>query len=250
MKSMASFKPPLLLHHPAPNPNLNPNPPFVLTILTLTLLLACLSAAAPTSQPASRPAPFENEINAFEAADAKHAPPQGAVLFLGSSSIRKWTTVADDFPGVAVINRGFGGSTIPDSTRYLPRIVTPYKPRLIVFYAGDNDLANKRTPQQVLADFKAFTAAVHEALPETRIMFLSIKPSLARRKLLATAAQANAMVKEFIATDKRLSYVDVATPMLAADGQPRPELFGPDRLHMNRAGYQLWTSILTPLLKE
>lgn len=216
-----------------------------------TLLLAFLSVAAiPTTGPTSRPAPFENEIKAFEAADAKHAPPQGAVEFLGSSSIRKWTTVAADFPDVQVFNRGFGGSMIPDSTRFVPRIVTPYKPRLIVFFAGDNDLNDKHTPQQVLADFKAFTAAVHEALPQTRIMFLSIKPSLARRKLLATQAEANALVKDFIATDKLLSYVDVATPMLTSDGQPRPELFGPDGLHMNRTGYELWTSILTPLLKK
>ena len=126
----------------------------------------------------------------------------------------------------------------------------PYKPRVIVFFAGDNDLAAKHTPQQVLADFKAFTAAVHEALPRTRILFLSIKPSLARNKLLTTQAEANGLVKDFIATDKLLGYVDVATPMLGADGQPRPELFGPDGLHMNRSGYELWTSILTPLLKE
>ncbi len=222
-----------------------------LATLTATLLIGCLSAsAAPTTGPASRPAPFENEIKAFEAADARHAPPQGAVLFLGSSSIRKWTTVAADFPDLAVINRGFGGSMIPDSTRYVPRIVTPYKPRLIVFFAGDNDLAARHTPEQVLADFQAFTAAVHSALPDTRIMFLSIKPSLARRKLLATQAEANGLVKGFVATDKLLSYVDVATPMLGPDGQPRPELFGPDGLHMNRAGYELWTTILTPLLKE
>jgi lysophospholipase L1-like esterase len=216
-------------------------------LLTIGLAHA---AGAPTTEPASRPAPFENEIRAFEAADARHAPPQGAVLFLGSSSIRKWTTVAADFPDLAVINRGFGGSTIPDSTRYLPRIVTPYKPRLIVFFAGDNDLAAKHTPRQVLADFKAFTSAVHEALPETRIMFLSIKPSLARSKLLAIQAEANSLVRDFIATDKLLSYVDVATPMLGPDGQPRPELFGPDGLHMNRSGYELWTSILSPHLKE
>ena len=223
------------------------------SILSISLLFGCLSAiaaAAPTTEPSSRPGPFENEIKAFEAADAKHAPPQGAILFLGSSSIRKWTTVAADFPDLAVINRGFGGSMIPDSTRYVPRIVTPYKPRLIVFFAGDNDLAAKHTPLQVLADFKAFTAAVHAALPETRIMFLSIKPSLARRKLLLTQTEANGLVKDFIASDKLLSYVDVANPMLGADGQPRPELFGPDGLHMNRTGYELWTSILKPLLKE
>jgi len=233
-------------------PKLGPNRSLLRTTLTLTLLLAGLSAAAPTTGPASKPAspPFENEIKAFEAADAKHAPPQGAIEFLGSSSIKKWTTVAADFPDLTVINRGFGGSTIPDNTRYVPRIVTPYKPRLIVFFAGDNDLNERHTPQQVLADFKAFTAAVHEALPETRIMFLSIKPSLARRKLLATQAEANALVKEFIAIDKLLSYVDVATPMVGPDGQPRPELFGPDGLHMNRTGYELWTSILTPLLKN
>ena len=228
-----------------------------LLILSLAAMFSApraLRAAGetPAKTPATKPAalPFEKEIEAFEAADAKHAPPSGAVLFVGSSSIRKWTTVAADFPGLAVINRGFGGSKIPDSTHYASRIVTPYKPRAIVFYAGDNDLAGGRTPEGVLADYKAFVAEVRRSLAETPILFLAIKPSLARVKLIATQNEANRLVREYVAADKTLSYVDVATPMFKADGQPRPELFVSDGLHMNAEGYKIWTSILTPLLKE
>ena len=172
------------------------------------------------------------------------------MLFVGSSSIRKWTTVAADFPGIPVINRGFGGSTIPDSTRYASRIVVPYKPRMIVFYAGDNDLAAGHSPQRVADDFKAFAEAVHKELPDTPIQFISIKPSLARVKLLDKVKESNRLILEYIATDKQLGYVDAYTPMLGEDGKPRPELFVEDGLHMNRKGYELWTSLITPLVKQ
>jgi lysophospholipase L1-like esterase len=210
------------------------------------------AAKADTAKPdAAKAPPFDAEIRAFEAADAKSPPAPGGVLFVGSSSIRLWKTLAEDFPGVPVINRGFGGSQIPHSTRYADRIVLPYKPKTIVFYAGDNDIAAGRKPEQVLADFKAFAAKVHDSLPDTPIYFISIKPSLKRWKLVDQIREANRLVKELAdSSGGKIGYVDVFTPMLGSDGKPRPELLGPDGLHMTRQGYELWRDTISPLLRE
>ena len=195
-------------------------------------------------------APFEKEIAAFEEADHKAAPPKDAVLFIGSSSIRFWKTLAADFPNIAVINRGFGGSRIADSTRYAERIVFPYHPRRIVMYAGDNDIAAGRTPQQLLSDFQAFVAKVRAELPDVPISYISIKPSPLRWKMVDNIKEANALIEQETKTGKNLEYIDVFTPMLGADGLPRPELFRPDHLHMVDKGYQLWTSIITPRIVD
>ena len=208
----------------------------------------CVSA---TTQPASQPAArFEKEITAFESADTKKAPPADATLFVGSSSIRFWTTVATDFPEFPTINRGFGGSQIADSTFYADRIIIPYRPKRIVFYAGDNDLATGKTPEHLLADFQAFVQKVHSELPRTPIYFISIKPSLLRWKLVDKIRETNRLIAEEIQKDPSLHYVDVFTPMLGTDGKPRKELFRPDGLHMVRAGYELWISILKPMLDQ
>jgi lysophospholipase L1-like esterase len=210
-------------------------------LLPIACLLAC--AAAPATRPTSQP--FESEIKAFEAADRKQMPPSGGVLFVGSSSIRLWKTLTQDFPDSVVINRGFGGSKIPDSTRYAPKIVLPYKPKTIVLYAGDNDLAQGRSPQGVLEDFKAFVRTVHAELPQTRVLFIAVKPSPARWKIVEQQREANRLVREFTQTDpKRLGYIDVFTPMLGEDGQPRPELFVKDQLHLSPKGYELWTALV------
>ena len=206
-------------------------------------------ATAPTTAPTTHPAPFEKEIEAFEKSDREHAPPQDANLFIGSSSIQKWKTLAEDFPGIPVINRGFGGSRIPDSTRYASRIVLPYHPKRIFFYAGDNDLAANHTPEQVAADFKAFVEVVRAGQLDVPIYFIAIKPSLARIKLLDKGKHANELIQEYIKEGKDLHYIDVVTPMLGPDGKPRPELFGPDGLHMNHTGYEVWIALIAPLLK-
>lgn len=184
--------------------------------------------------------PFAAEIAAFEARDAIVMPTRDGVLFLGSSSIRMWTDLARDFAGHNVINRGFGGSTIPDSVRYADRIAIPYAPRTIVFYAGDNDLEAGHTPEEVAADFQALVAKVHARLPRTRILFLSIKPSLSRWRLIEGIRETNALVQAYVATDPRLGYIDIVPQMLGPDGKPRPELFLQDGLHMTRAGYDIW----------
>lgn len=190
---------------------------------------------------------WEKEIEAFERQDAKQMPPENAVLFVGSSSIRLWK-LAESFPDLDVINRGFGGSQLADAVFFAERIVIAYRPRLVVLYAGDNDLAAGKKPRQVLADFKQFATKVKAALPETRIAYLSIKPSIKRRALIDQIRETNAAIRKYVSQEERLSYVDMFQPMLTADGEPRPELFQADGLHLNAEGYKLWAMALRPTL--
>jgi lysophospholipase L1-like esterase len=195
------------------------------------------------------PTRFEAEIRAFEAADRAKPPPLAGVVFIGSSSIRNWTNVAADFPGVPALNRGFGGSTLADVVYYADRILLPYRPRLVVLYAGDNDLAEGRTPERVVADYQAFVARLRSAWPAARLVFVSIKPSPARRSFIPQMRETNQRIRAIIARDSLQAYVDVFTPMLDPAGQPRPELFVADSLHMTRAGYMLWRARLAPVVR-
>jgi lysophospholipase L1-like esterase len=195
------------------------------------------------------PTRFEAEIRAFEAADRANPPPLGGIVFIGSSSIRNWTNVAADFPGVPVLNRGFGGSTLADVVHYEDRILLPYRPRLVVLYAGDNDMALSRTPEQVVADYQAFVARLRSAWPAARVVFVSIKPSPSRRTFIPQMRETNQRIRAIIARDSLQAYVDVFTPMLDPGGQPRPELFVADSLHMTRAGYLLWRALLAPIMR-
>ena len=219
------------------------------------LIAACCTAPAPAGtikkQPAATPAAsdrWEQAIRDFEAQDRKRAPTPGGIVFIGSSSIRLWK-LAESFPGLPAINRGFGGSELADSVRYADRIVIAYRPRIVVLYAGDNDLASGKSPERVSADFKQFVAKVHAALPKTRIVYVGIKPSLSRWKLIDKVRDANRRIKEFAAADPRVVFIDVEKPMLGLDGKPRPELFQPDGLHLNAAGYRLWSDLLRPHLE-
>lgn len=225
-------------------------------------LLALLLAVLPTAPRAIEAAqaaratatpnalPFEKEILAFEASDRTNPPPQGAVLFLGSSSIRLWKTLAQDFPRHRVINRGFGGSQIVDSIRYAPRIVLPCRPRLIVLYAGGNDINAGKTPEQVFADYREFVRTIHAALPATAIAYISVAPNPARWAQVERVRAANGLIEAHVRTDPRLRFIDVFPKMLGADGQPRPEIFSNDRLHMNAGGYELWKEIVAPFLER
>ncbi len=203
-----------------------------------------LDAASATS------APFEEDIAKFEAADLLAPPKGGGVLFVGSSTIRMWNSLAADFPGVGVIQRGFGGSELSDVVRYAPRIVVPYRPRLIVLYAGDNDLAAGKSAEVVFNEYRQFVSLVRRALPDTRIAFVSIKPSGSRVALLPQMRSANEMIRRFAATDPHLLYLDVFTLMLGPDGAPREELFLADRLHMNSKGYAIWKEALYPIVRD
>jgi lysophospholipase L1-like esterase len=215
------------------------------------VVLALLLFAGGNANAQSRgPGQWQAEIASLVAGDAAHAPPQHAVLFVGSSSIRLWTTLAEDFPGVPAINRGFGGSAIADSTYYADRIVVPYHPKLIVMYAGDNDVAEGRTPRQVIDDFSAFVARVRRDLPGVAIAYLSIKPSVARAALWPQMRAANEGIALWARTQKDVTFVDVTAKMLDARGKPRPELLRADGLHMRPAGYRIWIDALAPVLAQ
>lgn len=192
---------------------------------------------------------WEQDIRAFEAVDRTNPPPKNAILFVGSSSIRLWKTLAKDFPDKPVINRGFGGSFISDSVHFADRIVLPHRPRQIVMYAGGNDINAKKTPEQVAADFRAFVEKVHAALPETRVAYIAIAPNPARWAQVERIKAANQLIAEFCRSNAKLAFIEVFPRMLGADGQPRPEIFVADRLHMNAKGYELWTGLVRPYLK-
>ena len=196
------------------------------------------------------PSRWEKYIARFAAADKNQMPQPDGVLFIGSSSIRMWKTLEQDFPGLPVINRGFGGSQIADSNHFAGRIVHPYKPRQIVLYAGDNDVAGGKSPETVLADFQQFLKTVRAKLPKVRVSFIAIKPSLSRWKLSGKMAMANSLVRDACGKDKRLDYIDIWLPMLGDNGKPRPDLFLGDGLHLNAKGYALWTSIVKPHLAK
>jgi len=217
-------------------------------LLVATLLVACAPQVFP-QEAVSGSSPFEPEIQKLEAADRASPPRAGEVVFVGSSSIRMWQTLEADFPGLAVVNRGFGGSELSDAVQFADRIVVPHKPRVVVLYAGDNDLEAGKTPAQVFKDFQSFVELIHRRLPVARIVFISIKPSVARVKIMDKARETNRLVRDYTRGNDKLDYVDVFTPMLDASGQPRPELFLEDGLHMNAKGYAIWRDLIRPVIQ-
>jgi lysophospholipase L1-like esterase len=193
---------------------------------------------------------WHDSFEAFAAADKAHAPAPGGVVFVGSSSIRLWNDLEQQFDAPPVIvKRGFGGSRMSDCTTYLENLVVPYKPRLVVVYAGDNDLAEGRSPEDVLVSYTHFVDGVAKELPATRIAYLSIKPSPRREALLPEIRRTNALIAAFSRTRANLDFIDVFSHMLDASGHPRAELFRPDALHLNAAGYALWKRIIADHLR-
>lgn len=192
---------------------------------------------------------WEPAIQRFEKQDEKDPPPKGATLFVGSSSILFWK-LEEYFPGMQVINRGFGGSYISDSVYFADRIVIKHRPKTIVFFAGGNDIAAGKAAETVADDFKKFVAKVRGELPDTRILVIAIKPSIARWHMVDTIRDANARIEAFTRTVDRVEFVDVFPAMIKDDGTVSAELFVKDGLHLNDKGYALWTSILMPYLSR
>jgi lysophospholipase L1-like esterase len=209
--------------------------------LLLALLLAVVCSVGLAQ-------PWDEQFAAFAAADKVKPPQPGGILFVGSSSIRLWEGMEGQFDMPLLIKRGFGGSQLSDVVTHVELLVLRYAPKVVVLYAGDNDLAAGRSPQYIRDQFIAFEKAVHQALPETRIAFVSIKPSPARRIYLEDARAANGLIETHTKGKKNLEYIDIFTPMLDKNGLPRPELFRADALHLNEAGYDLWVSIIRPRL--
>jgi lysophospholipase L1-like esterase len=238
---------------------LRPSKAILPRLLASALLLGTLSlgsvAGAQTGVAGIAPLPpkadYASDMNAFLKADQNQMPPIGAVLFMGSSSIRFWTTLAQDFPEIPVINRGFGGSFISQNTQYLDRIAVPYQPKIIVLFAGTNDLAyGHQNPQGVLKEFQAFVAKAHAALPNTRIVYLSINPTVARWYQEGEDLQANQLIEDWIFANNsptlKLNFIDSHEALLTPDGHPQPALLRADGLHFDAAGYKAWTAIVHP----
>jgi len=195
-------------------------------------------------------AKWEKDISAFEAQDKTSPPPEGAVLFIGSSTIRLWKTLKEDFPEYKVINRGFGGSQIADSVYYADRIVIPYKPKMIVFYAGGNDINAGKAPEVVAEDFKKFVDKVRGKLPDVRIAFMATAPSPKRWAQVDKQRKVNQLVKEYIAQGSNMDYIDGFDVFLGQDGQPKPELYVADKLHNSAEGYKLRVSLVKPYVDK
>ena len=215
------------------------------------VLCAAAGSGATAAEPSAYPDParLAAEVAAFAAADSVAPPPVGAVVGVGSSSMRFWhPTIAADLAPLVVVPRGFGGSTMLDLLHYAQPLVLACRPRLILLYEGDNDIDVGVPPAEVRAVFDRFTALVHRELPETRIEVLAIKPSPARWSRWPAMQETNRLLAAACAADSLLGYIDVATPMLGADGLPRRELFLPDMLHLNEQGYALWTAVVRPVL--
>jgi lysophospholipase L1-like esterase len=218
------------------------------TIVAL-LFLACLHTAL--GDEASHDfARWENEISAYEQKDAVNPPPKGGIVFIGSSTIRLWKTLAQDYPGEPVINRGFGGSEIVDSTHFAPRILFPYEPRKVFLRAGGNDLADGDSVDQVFADFKDFAETVHARLPHAKIYYISWSPSIQRWKLHDKEKALNTLVAGYIADKPYLKYIETYDLPLGADGKPQPKLYIADGLHFDAAGYRLLAARVRPYVYE
>jgi lysophospholipase L1-like esterase len=215
-------------------------------VLALTLLLpagAAFAAEAVTNR-------YSRSIEAFEAQDAAKPPPAHPVLFLGSSSFTLWKDVGAAFPDLPVLNRGFGGSHLSDQLFFFDRVAKPYAPSKVVIYCGENDLAGGKSVEQVVADGRALFERLEAAVPNVPILYVAMKPSLARWKLWPKFQEANALFRDECAKKPNRRFVDVTAAMLGADGQPLPDIWKPDGLHMNEKGYALWVPILRKALDE
>ena len=217
-----------------------------LSLLCLGIALALPMWAKDAPAAATR---WEKEISAFEAADKTNPPPPNAIIFIGSSSVRMWKSLAQDFPEHKVVNRGFGGSQIADSVQFADRIVVPHQPRLVVLYAGGNDINAGKTPERVFADFEAFVAKIRAGLPTTKIAYISSAPNPARWAQIEKVRTLNTLIRDFIAKDSSLVFIDVHSRMLGPDSQPLPDIYLKDRLHMNEKGYAIWKEVVGPYLK-
>jgi len=219
----------------------------------LFLVLLCVFMAALTGQEARVPDPdpsrFHEEIDAFVQWDKKNSWPDEAMLFVGSSSIRLWKT-REAFPEYKLINRGFGGAHISDVLYYYDKVVQPYKPDIIVFYCGDNDIASGKTIERVYDDFLSFLTRAFNEISEVKVVYIPIKPSGSRWSMWPEMNKVNNKIKLLSKKEKNLIYVDTATPLLDASGKPDDHLFLEDRLHLNELGYKEWNQVLHPVLEE
>ncbi len=210
------------------------------------LIVALFSAQLVFAQP------FANEIAAFRKQDSIAMPPKNAILLVGSSSFKLWDNWQDYFPGRKMINRGFGGSSLPDVIRYADDVIFKYRPKQIIIYCGENDFAASDTVSvpTVVERFKTLFGMIRAKYKRVPVAFVSMKPSPSRQKFLTKYVAANAAIKDFLAAQKRTAYIDVYTPMLQPDGNVMTDIFKADNLHMNAKGYAIWKQIMEPYLLQ
>jgi len=218
--------------------------PRVIITLILPLLILFYTAPDVLAQP------FAEDIAAFKKQDRIKIPAKNSILFIGSSSFTMWSDIKKSFPGYPVINRGFGGSSLPDLIRYVNDIVFPYQPKQIVIYCGENDLAasDTVTAKMVLARFKTLFTIIRKKLPAVSIVYVSMKPSPSRHHLKEKFIAGNAAIKNFLGQHKKTAFVDVYNKMINADRTPKADLFLDDELHMNNKGYAIWQKAIKPYL--
>jgi len=194
--------------------------------------------------------PFIEEIREFRHEDSMHVPEKHANLFVGSSSLRMWTDIKSYFPKHKIINRGFGGSSLPDVIRYADDVIFKYDPKQILIYCGENDLAASDTvsAETVVERFKTLFGMIRSHWKKMPVVFISIKPSPSRAHLMPKMEAANRMIRDFLQTQKKTKYIDVYSLMLV-NGQPRPDIFREDNLHMNAKGYEIWRGAIESVLK-
>jgi hypothetical protein len=216
-----------------------------LCALSLVFLPVGLRADAPAPDPAR----FDKEVASILEREAAQPPAQGGILFIGSSNIRKWPITAA-FPELPIINQGFGGSQAPDCLFFFDKLVTPFHPKTVIFHAGGNDLAAGRSPAQIAADVETFIKKVHSELPEAKIIYIGLFPAPSRWELMDKYHETTRLITHFTRSDRKVTFLDPAKPILSAGGEIRPELYESDRLHLNADGYAILSKWIAPSLKK
>ncbi len=225
---------------------------FVLFALSILLIVWLgIRVFEELSKSASEdPTVWENDIVAFETAAQVSPPPENAVVFVGSSSIRLWDTLASDMAPIPVIQRGFGGAKLNDLVHYADRLVTAYRPSAVVVFAGSNDITpdDVKSPEQLLNSYQQFVARVRADNPELPIYYIAITPSPMRWEVWPSVQAANAAIKDYSESSSGLFYIDTGPALLNANGEPETDNYAFDTLHLSDKGYRVWTSIIRPVL--
>lgn len=221
-----------------------------LSLIALLLTVVCLKADPRVEAKAHDFAKWEKDIAAFEKSDAINPPPKNALLFIGSSGIVRWKSLATDFPGAVILNRAFGGNEIADSTHFAERMIFPYEPKMIFLRAGGNDIHAGKSSEEVFRDYQTFVATIWAKLPDVPIAYIALSPSPARWNEKPAGDQLNLAIADYCKKNKNLLYIDAASITLDADGKVRRELFVSDQLHFNEAGYKLLAEVVRPYVPD
>lgn len=210
------------------------------------ILLSFLSVSSLKAQP------FRESIEKFKKQDSISFPPKNAILFIGSSSFTNWVDVKDYFPNRTIVNRAFGGSSLPDVIRYANEIIFPYHPKQVVIYCGENDLASSDSVKatMVYQRFVQLFEIIRTEIPSVPVVYVSLKPSPLRWHLKDKMVEANSLIKGYLHKKDHAVFIDVYQKMLNADGKPMKELFLEDNLHLNATGYSIWKKLIEPVLLE